>query len=361
MSTPTQDAAKPVRAGEELDLDSLATWLSQSHAIEGPIELQQFHGGYSNLTYLIRIGERELVLRRGPPGHEVKSGHDMGREFRVLQGLARLDGFPAPAPIAFCEDPAVIGSPFYLMERVAGVIVRRRPPKGMVIDASLADRMCRSLLDTLVMLHAVDVEAAGLSDLGKPTGYVERQVEGWIRRYERSKTDEVAAMDELAQWLRSRKGSITDDGSWFGLVHNDYKFDNLVLDADDPARVLAILDWEMCTVGHPLTDLGTLLAYWVQADDPPEIKMLAFGPTHIDGMWTRAQLVEQYEQACSREIADGAFFQALGIYKVATIVQQIYWRYVHGKTKDPRFAPLGHVVNVLAQSGVRVVESDRVI
>src|SRR5579872_210619 len=257
------DTPAPVRPGEELDRSRLAGYLAQQLGLsDSSVEIEQFPQGFSNLTYLVRAGDKEYVLRRPPFGNQVKSAHDMGREYHVLSKLSPV--YPlAPKPALYCTDEAILGSPFYLMERRRGVILRRKLPAGFRPDAETFRRLGVSFIDNLARLHAIDYRAAGLSDLGKPEGYVERQVNGWIARYEKAKTDGFAAMDEVARWLCERRPA--DSGA--ALIHNDYKYDNVVLDADDLTRIVAVLDWEMCTLGDPLMDLGSTLAYWIQADD----------------------------------------------------------------------------------------------
>ncbi|MBC8068450.1 MAG: phosphotransferase family protein, partial [Deltaproteobacteria bacterium] len=262
------DAPRPVREGEQLDLARLDAWLATAlPELHGELICEQFPSGWSNLTYLLRKGDAELVLRRPPFGAQVKSGHDMDREYRVLVGLAPVYP-PAPRPLARCEDAEVIGAPFYLMERRRGVIIRRKLPPALGVTPERLHAMCGALVDQLAALHAVDVAAAGLGDLGKPDGYVQRQVEGWLARWTRARTDDVPDIDALGRWLLSHLPERSDAT----LVHNDYKFDNVMVDAACPTRIVAVLDWEMCTIGDPLLDLGTTLAYWVEPGDDPAWK-----------------------------------------------------------------------------------------
>jgi aminoglycoside phosphotransferase (APT) family kinase protein len=337
------DAPGPVRPGEELDEGRLAEYLRSLH-LGGPLRVEQFPGGHSNLTYLITIGERELVLRRPPFGSTVKAAHDMGREFRVLAALGPV--FPkVPRVVAFGDDPSVLGTRFYLMERVRGVVLRSRVPQGLSLPPETVARLCAALVDTLVELHGVDYAAAGLADLGRPEGYAQRQVAGWARRYQDAQTDAVADMDDVARWLAGHvPASLTAS-----LLHNDYKHDNLVLDPDDPSRVLAVLDWEMATPGDPLMDLGTTLAYWVEEGDSDELKAVAFGPTRLPGSYSRRRLADRYAERSGRAVHDLDFYYCFGLFKIAVIVQQIYYRFRQGLTRDPRFARLGRAVAVLAR------------
>jgi len=334
------DGARPPRPGEELDAGKLAAYLG-----EGPVTVLQFPGGHSNLTYLVSAGGREYVLRRPPFGSKVKSAHDMGREVRILSHLAPI--WPlAPRPIRYCEDESVLGAKFYLMERIRGVVIRRELPDG--IDPR---RLCESFVDTLVSLHGIDWHAAGLEGWGNPDGYVERQVTGWTKRWHDARTDDIPEVDQVAAWLASHlpvSGPAT-------IVHNDFKLDNLVLDDDDPTRVIGILDWEMSTIGDPLADLGTALCYWVQADDAPELQAMRFGPTNAPGMMTRAEVAARYAEKSGRGLADVTYYYVLGLFKTAVVAQQIYARYRAGLTHDDRFARMIHGVRAMAVHAARQI------
>jgi aminoglycoside phosphotransferase (APT) family kinase protein len=350
-----EDRARDVRAGEELDLAALDAWFAEAlPEMTGALACQQFPGGYSNLTYLLVKGTTELVLRRAPKGASVKSGHDMAREYKVLRALAPVYP-PAPRPFAQCEDGSILGAPFYVMERRRGIILRRKLPTELGGDAPLLRRMCESLVDQLAALHAVDVRAAGLAELGKPEGYVARQVEGWIGRWEKARTDDVPDLEALGAWLRANLPA--ESGGV--LVHNDYKFDNVVLDPSDPTRIVAVLDWEMCTLGDPLMDLGTTLGYWAQVDDDPAWQAMAFGPTMAPGALTRVQLAERYAETTGRDVSNMLFHYAFALLKIAVIVQQIFVRYRRGQTSDPRFASLDEVVVVLGRTATRALGAGR--
>jgi aminoglycoside phosphotransferase (APT) family kinase protein len=355
------DGSKPIREGEELPLGPLGAYLTeqipeaQGPESAGELVVEQFPSGFSNLTYLLRLGELELVLRRPPFGNRVKGAHDMGREYRVLSALQGV--YPlAPRPYLYCEDEAVIGSPFYVMERRRGVVLRRPPAKGPELDPATAGRLSESFIDNLADLHTLDYDAAGLGDLGKPEGYVERQVTGWIGRYQKARTDDWREFDAVGTWLEENRPA--ESGA--GLVHNDYKYDNVLLDPDDLGRLVAVLDWEMCTVGDPLLDLGTTLSYWVQADDPPEMVAAAFGPTWVPGSLSRRQLLERYAERTGAELGDPVFYVCFGFYKLGVIVQQIYWRYHHGHTQDPRFAQLNQMVGLLGRVAAHTLEQGRI-
>ncbi len=351
------DGARGVRAGEELDVANLEAVIRERlPALSGPIRVEQFPGGHSNLTYLVTVGDRELVLRRPPFGNRVKTAHDMGREYRILSRLA--DAFPpAPRALVHVEDEAVLGAPFYLMERVRGVVLRGRTlPKGSSLDVSQVRALGHAFADTLAALHSVDVAAAGLSDLGKPEGYVERQVRGWIKRYDDARTDDIPEMREAARWLEVALAEGIP-ASRPSLIHNDYKFDNLVLDSETCTRIVGVLDWEMATYGEPLMDLGTALAYWTEKSDPEEMTALPFGPTMLEGSLSRADVADRWAQATQRELVRLDFFEAFAHYKTAVVAQQIYWRFKNGHTNDARFGAFLPAVGILARAAVRASAS----
>lgn len=356
MSTKALDEARAVREGERLDEAALGDWLRANvPGLSGPLEVRQFPGGHSNLTYLVRVGERELVLRRPPFGSKVKTAHDMGREHRILSRLH--DAWPlAPAALAACDDLSVLGAPFYVMERVQGVILRsQKAPEGLELSEAVMRRLSERLVDHLADLHAVDVDAAGLGDLGRPEGYVERQVRGWRERWEKAKTDEMPDVDRAAAWLADHQPP--ERGA--ALIHNDFKYDNLVLDPEDLTRVKAVLDWEMATVGDPLMDLGTTLGYWVDPDDPEPMRLLPVGPTVLPGNLDRAGLVRRYAERSGRDVSDALFYYVFGLFKIAVIAQQIYYRYEKGLTRDERFATLIFGVALLGQQAVRAIDLGR--
>jgi aminoglycoside phosphotransferase (APT) family kinase protein len=350
------DRAREVRDGEQLDLPALEAYLRRELPIgDEPLSIEQFPGGHSNLTYALRAGGREWVLRRPPIGSKVATAHDMGREFRMLERLAPV--YPkAPTPVLHCDDASVLGAPFYLMERLHGVIIRRRPPPGLGLDEATAAALCRALVDTLAELHAIDYQAIGLGDFGKPEGYVARQVSGWTKRYRGAQTDQVAVVDEVAAWLAANQPA--ESGA--SIIHNDYKFDNLVLDPSQITRIIGILDWEMTTIGDPLMDLGTALSYWVQASDADVIKMIGFGPTMLPGMLTRREVAERYAEVTGRDTADILFYYCYGLFKTAVVVQQIYYRYRQGLTKDERFAQFGFAMKILVDTAAAAIAAQRI-
>jgi len=345
-----ENRTRAVREGEELDVLKLKAYLeAQWGRPIGDLEIEQFPGGYSNLTYLVRIDEQDYVLRRPPFGSKVKRAHDMGREFRVLSALSAHRDW-APEPVAHSDDPDVLGAEFYLMKKVDGVILRRKPPEDL--DEPMARRLSETLLDTLVDMHSLDPADVGLGDLGRPEGYVERQVEGWIKRYGKSATDQIDDMNRVAEWLRKE----TPASGPGVIIHNDYKFDNVVYDSPAFGRIVGVLDWEMATCGDALMDLGTSLSYWVEAGDLEGLKNLSFGPTAQPGMFTRQELAERYAEKTGRDVSGILFYFAFGLYKTAVVLQQIYYRYQQGLTKDERFAGLIFGVRLLAQSAQRAID-----
>ncbi len=351
----TLDQATVVRRGEELDILGLQAYL-RTHLADarGALTVEQFPSGFSNLTYLMRLGEQELVLRRPPFGANIKSAHDMGREYRVLSALQAVYA-KAPRPLLYCEDESVIGAPFYVMERLHGVILRGSRRDGGDLTPAVMRRIGESAIDNLATLHNLDYAAAGLGDLGKPEGYVMRQIEGWTKRYRAAQTDDVRELETLIGWLAANMPG--ESGA--ALIHNDYKFDNLMLNPADLTEIIAVLDWEMCTIGDPLMDLGTTLGYWVEPGDPPVMQAM-LGLTASPGNLTRQEVVERYTVASGRAVAKPLFYYLYGLLKIAVIVQQIYARYRRGLTQDARFAQLHEVVRACGQLGVTALERDSI-
>ncbi|HOJ13754.1 MAG TPA: phosphotransferase family protein, partial [Deltaproteobacteria bacterium] len=324
IDTPTK-----VRQGEELDLKAVEAFLKDSiPGLHGELVVEQFPSGYSNLTYLIRVGERELVLRRPPFGRKAKTAHDMGREYRILKALNPV--FPyCPRPLVYTEDPSVMGCPFYVMDRIRGIILRKNLPEGLELSPGQVRTLCENLLDVQLELHAVDYKAIGLEGFGRPEGYVRRQVEGWSERFRAAWTPDAPTFDGVMQWLHDR---MPPDSQRPALIHNDYKFDNVVLDPKDPLRIIGVLDWEMATIGDPLMDLGSSLGYWVQADDPEDFQAARMMPTNLPGALTRKEMVERYAEKAGITIDNFDFYLCFGLFRLAVIAQQIYYRYYHGQT-----------------------------
>ena len=333
------DDSRELRSEDAFDVEAVHAWLSgQVPWLVGPApEVRQFAGGASNLTYLLRYPSRELVLRRPPTGVKAAGAHDMVREHRVQAALS--EHFPyVPAMVALCTDLSVLGSEFYVMQKVEGTILRRT---GASLDQTQAAALGQTAVDALVALHGVDVEAAGLADLGRGPGYVRRQVSGWSGRYRAALTDGVPDFEAVMGWLDAQQ----PEDVAMCLVHNDFRLDNLVL--DEQLQVVAVLDWEMATVGDPLMDLGGALAYWVQADDDELMRMSKRQPTDLPGMPTRAQVVERYCAATRLVVDDWSFYEVFGLFRLAVIVQQISRRYVLGQTTNPAFKDFHHFVTYL--------------
>lgn len=360
MNTLSQDTPTTTRPGEELDVVTLETYLNDHVPGFGVIgEVAQFPGGYSNLTYLLKTSVQEYVLRRPPFGAKnIRGGHDMGREFRVLTMLQRAGYRQIPKPIVFVDDETVMGCSFYVMARVPGVILRAQTAPKLNIPADTMRRLSESLVDTLAQLHALDIEKTGLIQLGKPDGYVRRQVEGWHKRYGAAQTDDIPAMTELARYLIDNlPAENAPNRHQPTLLHNDFKYDNVVLNPNDLSDVRAVLDWEMSTVGDPLMDVGTALSYWAEAGDDPFRQ--SFNLTHLPGNLTRQEFAQRYAERSGRNVSNLLYYYVFGLFKNAVVLQQIYGRYQKGLTQDPRFSGLLAGVQVLAQAGVRAVETGR--
>ena len=344
---------RPVRESERLDWESLAGYLRArlpevvggEFDASAPLAVEQFPGGHSNLTYLLRFGGREFVMRRPPFGPVAPKAHDMAREFRILGALHPV--FPlAPRPFLLCEEPEVVGSVFYLMERRRGLVVRSEEPPELDGKPGERRRASAALVDALADLHAVDVGAHGLDSRGKPAGVVGRQVRGWAERWHRSQTDELAEMDALVAWLSER---LPTDPERPTLVHGDYKLDNVMLDAGDVGRVVGVFDWEMSAVGDPLVDLGILLGYWVHTAAAGARRDTISAVTSREGWFTREEILERYGERAGRDLSGVGFYEVFAVFKLAVVLQQIFFRYRRGQTDDPRFAALGERVEWLAR------------
>jgi aminoglycoside phosphotransferase (APT) family kinase protein len=355
MTQPAPGDTAPVRPDERFDVGALDAYvrprLPDAH---GALEVAQFPGGHSNLTYLLRYGMQEFVLRRPPLGPIAPKAHDMGREYRSLNALWPVFA-PAPRPYLFCDDPSVIGAPFFVMERRCGIVIRRELPPQWAQDIAVRRTLSETIVDVMVQLHAVDWKAVGLGDLGRPEGFMARQVKGWAERWERAKDREVPAITELAAWLAARVPTPPDAT----LVHSDLKLDNTMLDPADPSRVVAVLDWEMCTTGDPLADLGTLLCYWAEEGDPYARQESVIQLTALPGFHTREQLIERYATRSGRDVSRIAFYEVFALYKTAVVVQQIYIRWKRGQTRDARFGAMAARVEALAQAAIALAGRSR--
>ncbi len=348
------DKAQQIRQGEELDESKVEAYLKDTiPGLNGRFSIEQFPSGYSNLTYLVNVGQKEMVLRRPPIGANIKSAHDMKREYSIQKSLKPL--FPyCPEMLAYTEDESILGSPFYVMERLNGIILRKNLPKGMTLTSDDGRHLCEKLLDVLVELHSIDVKGVGLDGLGKPEGYVQRQVDGWSGRYRKAITPDAPDFESVMSWLAEK---MQPDSDQPGIVHNDYRFDNVVLDSQDPMKIIGVLDWEMATYGDPLMDLGNTLAYWIEKTDSEEEQMMRLMPTTMDGALTRQELVERYAEKTGRDITSFDFYHCFGLFRLAVIAQQIYNRFYRGITKDERFAMLIAGVQILERAALKVIDN----
>ena len=350
--------ARDVRAEDAFDVAAVDAWLRStvdaSRWGDGPPQVRQFSGGASNLTYLLRYPNIDLILRRPPTGTKAKGAHDMGREYRIQEALAPVFGYVAPM-VAHCRDESLLGSQFYVMERVAGPIPRTE--LGVDLPPAQVRQLCTNVLDLLIDLHSVDPDAAGLASLGKGEGYVARQLDGWTARFRKAKTWNVPSWEKVISWLTEDQPA--DRGAV--LIHNDFRFDNVVLDPDEPTRPLALLDWEMATIGDPLMDLGNSLAYWVEAADGRLERSFQVQPTHLPGMLTRAQVWEYYAERTGLTLTERerAFYEVYGIFRLAVILQQIYYRYHHKQTSNPRFKNFWLGSHMLHRRARRLMRSAR--
>lgn len=349
------DHATSIRSGEELDIPKLEAYLRHHFPGTGRLEVSQYPSGHSNLTYLLHFGDRKLVLRRPPFGSKVKSAHDMGREYRVLSKLHTVYA-AAPEVLLYCENLAVLGAPFYLMQPIEGLILRNKVPTGLDFSPETARQLSKSFLDNLVALHHVDYTAAGLSELGRPEGYLERQVRGWTERYYGSKTHEYPEVEKIATWMQEHLPASQS----ISLLHNDYKYDNVVLDVSNICSIKGVLDWEMCTLGDPLADLGTTLAYWTEAGDPGNPMHSPSGPTAQPGSLTRVELVERYAEKTGCDVSQIAYYLVFARFKLAVIVQQIYFRFYQGITNDQRFATMPETVHSLLKNSLQCAQTGRI-
>ena len=339
----------PVRADEQFDTSRVLEFLRASAIDIAHLEVEQFPSGQSNLTYLLKSGDWEAVLRRPPLGPVAPRAHDMPREFKILQRLH--PHFPlAPEPYALCEDPEVIGAPFYVMERRRGLILDQDLPPDWHPDPPLHRAISESLVRVLVQLHAVDWQAAGLGDIGHPEGYMRRQLAGWIERYQRARTADVKEVDALAAWLSAEIPASPPPT----MIHNDYKLNNLLLDYADPTRITAVLDWEMATVGDPLSDVASLLVYWTQAGEAQMMGGLR-SVTEEPGFLSREEITDLYTRLSGRDTGQLRWYVAFAYFKVGVICQQIYYRWFKGQTHDERFEGHGAVAVNLIRKAAAVV------
>lgn len=348
---------KSVRDGEEINEVNLKKFLLKHSLItkeNAELTVKQFTNGYSNLTYLLLIEDKEYVLRR-PPFAAPKRGHDMGREFRVLQQLnAAYD--KSPKVYVYNEDPHIIGSPFYIMEKVNGEILTAKSALEKQVSPEEFKTISNTWVDAFVEFHDIDYEAAGLSELGRLNGYVERQVNNWGKQYLAVATDEVQAAQKVMTWMNENQPKKYDHT----LIHNDFKYDNVVFEDDSWNNISAVLDWEMCTLGDPMMDLGTSLGYWTTANDPEIMKQGLTSPTVMIGNPSRTEIVQKYALKSGRNIDNLTFYYAYGLFKIAVIAQQIYYRYKHGHTNDPKFANLNKASALCCNTAWQAIQKNQI-
>jgi len=331
----------PLSDKENISIELLNNLLSKQSINIAPIaSITRFPGGYSNLTYCITTAEKQYVLRTPPPGAHIKSAHDMGREFKVLS-LLKPHFNKVPTPIFFCEDELLLGAPFYIMEKIEGNILRAHNAPKLNLTPAIYETLSKKLIDTLSSLHAIDINSTGLNQLGKPEGYVTRQVEGWIKRYYTAETDTIESMNATAQWLKSFQ-PIEQAPT---LLHNDFKYDNVILEENNFTEIVGVLDWEMATVGDPLMDFGAMLAYWFEPSEGDVFKN--YNLTWLPGNYKRKQLIDRYAKNTGRDLGDIHFYYVFGLFKNAVIAQQIYHRWKQGNSSDARFGALLPMIQLL--------------
>ncbi|KGR88186.1 phosphotransferase family protein [Lysinibacillus odysseyi] len=334
-----------VRKGEELNPIILSAFLREKlpELPDAELEIEQFGSGHSNLTYLLKYGDFEAVLRRPPIGPIAPKAHDMEREYNILTSLQPY--FPAiPKTYLFSNDDSIVGAPFFLMERRKGIVLDTEFPSAVSYTKEIGRCISEKMVDTLVELHSIDYKQTTLAQMSKPEGFMERQVEGWIGRYEQAKTDDIPEVEELKNWLREHLPSSGEAT----IIHYDYKLNNTMFSRDF-AEVTGLFDWEMTTVGDPLADVGVALSYWIQPDDPPLLKTALGKPpvTVLEGFYTREEFVYRYAEKSGRDVSDIHFYLTFAYFKLAVIGQQIYYRYKKGQTKDPRFSQFKILVHNL--------------
>ena len=338
-----------------LTFDLLKDYLAPIlHCAADAIFVNQLPGGYSNLSFLVENTNQKFILRRPPFGEKIAKAHDMSREFKVLEGLKKAGYSKSPQPIHFCDEESIFGAPFFIMEFVEGVILRNKVPQGMNLEKEDFADLSRSTVDCLLELHNLELENSGLIHLGKPEGYTQRQVEGWVDRYCRAKTNELPELEQVATWLLENIPSTAS----LAFIHNDFKYDNLVLDPRQPTQIKGVLDWEMATVGNPLMDLGTSLAYWAEEKDPEILKL--FNLSHLPGNLSRQEIMEYYFSHGKDSKQEMVFYYVFGLVKVAVIAQQIFKRYSQGFSSDPRFEPLIHVVEAAGKKAIKTLQTDKI-
>ena len=353
----TIEGASAVREEDAFDLEAVRSWLAEHGTdLTGEVEIQQFGGGASNLTYSLRSATQDLILRRPPVGKKAAGAHDMGREFRIQSALKGPFGL-VPDMVAFCEDESVLGSEFYVMQRLDGVIPRRDLPAGMQLDEAGARDLCRTFVDTLIKLHRVDTSIPEIAAMGKGSGYVERQITGWSTRYRNAITDDAPGFESVMGWLAERMPADVANC----VIHNDFRFDNVVLDrgilAGEQPAIIGVLDWEMATLGDPLMDLGGTLSYWVTPEDDEGFQLVRRQPSNVPGMFDRAEFVDYYCEQMGYTVSpeQWKFYEVYGLFRFAVIAQQIYYRYFHGQTTNQMYAAFGQAVHYYEDRCLRII------
>ncbi|MCC5878720.1 MAG: phosphotransferase family protein [Idiomarina sp.] len=347
MSEQFIDRGQQVRGDEAFDADAVTEWLSKKvENLAGSPEVTQFTGGASNWTYRLDYTQHQpqhdFILRRAPAGTKARSAHDMQREARLQQALKPV--FPwVPNIVGYCADPELIGSDFYVMERIPGIIPRKNLPRGLELSAADAKTLCTKMLDKLIALHQVDINASGLAEFGKGEGYAARQISGWTKRYQQARTWNVPGGKKITDWLANHLPA----QEHLCMTHNDFRLDNLILNPEDPTDILAVLDWELATVGDPLMDVGNMLAYWIEADDDRIARSTRRQPTHLPGMFTRQQIIDYYCEHTGVKPESFAFYEVYGLFRLSAIAQQIYYRYHHKQTRNKAFKNFWFLVHYL--------------
>lgn len=345
------DVGGNVREGEELDVTAVENWLKkQGIELHGQADVTQYSGGASNWTYRLKYNNADLILRRPPKGTKAKSAHDMAREYHVQHHLSPFYSV-LPEMVALCQDESVIGCDFYVMKRIKGIIPRAKLPPELQFGEAEVNKLCVNVIDKLIELHQVPYQGTELEKLGKGDGYCRRQVEGWDARFEKAHTLNVPSFKFVRKWLLE---NIPDDTNTC-IIHNDWRFDNVILDPNDPTEVIGVLDWEMATLGDPLMDLGSALAYWVEETDNMIFKSTRRQPTHLKGMFTRKQVVDYYLKKMDMQTENWTFYEVFGIFRLAVIAQQIYYRYYHQQTNNPAFKDFWIVIHALHIRALKLI------
>jgi len=354
MTDSTNNNAKPVRKGEELNWKALDLHLKTAiSGLAGRPQISQFYGGASNLTYRLKYGRQDLVIRRPPFGTKAKSAHSMIREYKILKSLKPV--YPSvPEVLYYSDDERVIGSEFYVMRKVQGQVVKDTIPPEWNFKVKDTRQFCIAFWEKMIELHRLDYVKAGLADFGKPEGYAKRQVLGWNGRYEHAITSDVNEFSDVRNWLVE---NLPPENDRHSILHGDFRIDNVILDNNDPCKIVAVLDWEICALGDPLMDLGNALAYWTQADDPAYLKSLVMQPSAAPGMLNRREILDFYQQKTGIDTSDFTFYEVYGYWRNTVILQQIYYRYFHAQTKDQRFRIFGQIVQKLGEHCQRLISA----